>query len=67
MIWRSNKKGWISTNINQVHITRYLSVELAMYVMGKNLPKKFLLLDDIGPSHPPSMHDWTANIEVVRR
>lgn len=64
VIWRSNKKGWMTTAINQDYVGS-LSSELAEYAKRKNLDNKFLLLVDNCPSHPPAMEDWADNIEVL--
>lgn len=65
VIWKSNKKAWVTTVLTQSYVTSYLSPTLRDYAAKNNLANRFLLLLDNAPSHPHSMGDWCDNIEVA--
>lgn len=65
VVWKANKKGWMTTVIMQSYVTGYLSKFLKEYAAQNNIANRFLLLCDNAPSHPESMNDWADNIEVM--
>ncbi|XP_045104420.1 tigger transposable element-derived protein 1-like [Portunus trituberculatus] len=65
VIWKSNKKAWLTSSLCQDYVCEYLSPKLKEYAAANNIANRFLLLTDNAPSHPCAMEDWADNIEVL--
>lgn len=65
VVWRANKKAWLTTTIHQDYFSSYLTPKLTEYASANNIANRFLLILDNAPSHPKCMEDWAENIEVV--
>ncbi|XP_045129328.1 tigger transposable element-derived protein 1-like [Portunus trituberculatus] len=65
VIWKSNKKAWLTSSLCQDYVCEYLSPTLKEYAAANNIANRFLLLIDNAPSHPRATEDWADNIEVL--
>ncbi|XP_045106683.1 tigger transposable element-derived protein 1-like [Portunus trituberculatus] len=65
VVWRSNKKAWLTTTIHQDYFSSYLAPKLTEYASANNIANRFLLILDNALSHPKCMEDWAENIQVV--
>lgn len=65
VVWKSNKKAWLTSSLFQDYVCGYLSPALEEYAAAKNIANRFLLIIDNAPSHPRAMEDWAENIEVL--
>ena len=65
VIWKSNKKAWLTSSLCHEYVTGYLSPALEEYAAASNIANRFLLIIDNAPSHPRAMEDWAENIEVL--
>lgn len=65
VIWKSNKKAWMTTEIFQDWFQEYFIPEVKNYCQKNNLPFKALLLLDHAPYHPSNLNDLDPNVEVM--
>jgi len=65
VIWRSNKKGWITRKVFQDWFTSCFCPAVKEYCQAKNLENKALLVLDDAPGHPTKLDDLTDNLEVA--
>ena len=65
IIWKSNKKAWLTSSLCHEYVTGSPSPALKDYAAASNIANRFLLIIDNAPSHPHAMKDWAENIEVL--
>ena len=65
VVWRSNKKAWITGAVFESYFCNELRRELKTYCEEINVPFKILLLLDNAPGHPPSITDVDDNMSVM--
>ncbi|XP_060124428.1 tigger transposable element-derived protein 1-like isoform X1 [Zootoca vivipara] len=65
ILWRSNRKAWVTREVFSDYIRSYFSPFAADYCRENNLDNKVLLLLDNAPGHPVSSHDYSDNVRVV--
>ncbi|XP_007056461.2 tigger transposable element-derived protein 1 [Chelonia mydas] len=65
VIWRSNKKAWITGAIFSEWLTLYAVPAWKEYCAKENLDFKILLLIDDVPAHPVNLDDLCENVKVV--
>jgi hypothetical protein len=65
VVWRSNKKAWITASLFESYFASELHHELKVYCERVKVPFKILLLLDNAPGHPPYLSDIDENIHVM--
>nr|XP_006128720.1 tigger transposable element-derived protein 1-like [Pelodiscus sinensis] len=65
VIWRSNKKAWITGAIFSEWLTLYAIPAWKEYCSKENLDFKILLLIDNAPAHPINLDDMCKKVKVV--
>lgn len=65
VIWKANKKAWVTQKIFLEWFTDHFCPEVESYCKEKNLANKILLLLDNCPGHPPNLDDYVENVKVV--
>uniref|UniRef100_A0A3Q1EIV1 HTH CENPB-type domain-containing protein n=1 Tax=Acanthochromis polyacanthus TaxID=80966 RepID=A0A3Q1EIV1_9TELE len=65
VIWRSNKKAWVTLEIFEDWFTNHFVPDVERYCASMGLPFKVLLLLDNGPGHPAHLDDFHPNVKVV--
>nr|XP_028576556.1 tigger transposable element-derived protein 1-like isoform X1 [Podarcis muralis] len=65
ILWRSNRKAWVTREVFSDYIRSYFSPFAADYCRESNLDNKVLLLLDNAPGHPVSSHDYSDNVRVL--
>ncbi|XP_014788567.1 tigger transposable element-derived protein 1-like [Octopus bimaculoides] len=64
VIWRSNKKAWMTTSLFQDWFTNFFCPAIEIYSAKRNISNKALLLLDNAPSHPVNLNDLSDNVRV---
>ncbi|XP_042221477.1 tigger transposable element-derived protein 1-like [Homarus americanus] len=64
VIWRSNKKAWMTVTLFQDWFTNYFCPAVERYNARRNISNKALLLLDNAPSHPVNLNDLSDNVRV---
>jgi hypothetical protein len=52
VIWKSNKKAWVTASLFQEWFCTYLVPSVKGYCKENNIPFKIILLLDNAPGHP---------------
>jgi hypothetical protein len=65
IVWRFNKKAWITASLFEPYFASELHHELKAYYECVKAPFKILLLLDNAPEHPPRLPDIDGNIYVI--
>uniref|UniRef100_A0A3B3RS84 HTH CENPB-type domain-containing protein n=1 Tax=Paramormyrops kingsleyae TaxID=1676925 RepID=A0A3B3RS84_9TELE len=65
VIWRSNRKAWVTQEVFADYVQTYLSPFIKKYTAESSLANKALLIIDSAPGHPSSIVDHGDNIQVV--
>ncbi|XP_074854943.1 tigger transposable element-derived protein 1 [Carettochelys insculpta] len=65
VIWRSNKKAWVTGAVFSEWLTLYAVPAWKEYCAKENLDFKILLLIDNAPAHPFNLDDLCKNVKVV--
>ncbi|XP_048867189.1 tigger transposable element-derived protein 1-like isoform X1 [Brienomyrus brachyistius] len=65
VIWRSNRRAWVTREIFADYVQTYLSPFIKKYTAEHSLANKALLIIDSAPGHPSSIVDHGDNIQVV--
>uniref|UniRef100_A0A3P8SAK2 HTH CENPB-type domain-containing protein n=1 Tax=Amphiprion percula TaxID=161767 RepID=A0A3P8SAK2_AMPPE len=65
IIWRSNKKAWVTLEIFEDWFTNHFVPEVERYCALTGLPFKVLLLLDTAPGHSAHLDDFNPNVRVV--
>uniref|UniRef100_A0A8C9VTT6 HTH CENPB-type domain-containing protein n=1 Tax=Scleropages formosus TaxID=113540 RepID=A0A8C9VTT6_SCLFO len=65
VIWRSNRKAWVTQDVFMDYIRSYFSPFVEKYCRENNLPNKALLVIDNAPGHPAGTIHYADNVEVV--
>ncbi|XP_042227670.1 tigger transposable element-derived protein 1-like isoform X2 [Homarus americanus] len=64
VIWRSNKKAWMTIGLFQDWFTNYFCPAVERYSDKHNISNKALLLLDNAPSHPVNLNDLSNHVRV---
>lgn len=64
VIWRSNKKAWMTSSIFEDWFKKCFCPSVKSYLQQKNLDNKALLLLDNAPGHPVNLCDLSGNVRV---
>lgn len=57
VMWRSNKKAWVTRNLFTEWINDVFGPTVKKYLLKMNLPLHVLLVMDNAPAHPPDVQD----------
>ncbi|KAM9061128.1 tigger transposable element-derived protein 1-like [Sarcophilus harrisii] len=64
VIWRSNKKAWITRSIFHEWFTHFFCPAVEKYCAQNNLANKALLILENAPGHPVNLSDLSDNVRV---
>ncbi|XP_051830692.1 tigger transposable element-derived protein 1-like [Antechinus flavipes] len=64
VIWRSNKKAWITRSIFHEWFTYFFCPAVEKYCAQNNLANKALLILENAPCHPVNLSDLSDNVRV---
>ena len=64
VIWRSNRKAWMTRDIFQTWFVHDFCPGVKTYCEKHNFEKKALLLLDSAPGHPVDLDDSSTGIKV---
>nr|XP_032834220.1 tigger transposable element-derived protein 1-like isoform X5 [Petromyzon marinus] len=64
VIWRSNKKGWITASVFLDWLKNHFCPAIEKYCKKKNLDHKALLLLNNAPGHPPTLSELSEHVRV---
>uniref|UniRef100_S4RKA0 HTH CENPB-type domain-containing protein n=1 Tax=Petromyzon marinus TaxID=7757 RepID=S4RKA0_PETMA len=62
VIWRSNKKGWITASVFLDWLKNHFCPAIEKYCKKKNLDHKALLLLNNAPGHPPTLSELSEHV-----
>lgn len=65
VVWRSSKRGTVTSTIFADYFGSHLHQELKAYCERENLPFKILLLLEIASGYPSNLADLSNNIKVL--
>ncbi|XP_054569430.1 tigger transposable element-derived protein 1-like [Eptesicus fuscus] len=65
VIWKSNKKAWVTLSVFEDWFTNHFVPEVKDYCASRGLPFKVLLVLDSAPCHPADLNDIHPNIKVA--
>ncbi|KAK1327371.1 hypothetical protein QTO34_014991 [Cnephaeus nilssonii] len=65
VIWKSNKKTWVTLSVFEDWFTNHFVPEVKDYCASRGLPFKVLLVLDSAPCHPANLNDFHPNVKVV--
>ncbi|KAK1327341.1 hypothetical protein QTO34_018110 [Cnephaeus nilssonii] len=65
VIWKSNKKAWVTLSVFEDWFTNHFVPEVKDYCASRGLPFKVLLVLDSAPCHPANLNDFHPNVKVV--
>lgn len=65
VMWKSNKKAWVTISIFQSWFKDYFCPAVEKYCIENNLPNKALLILDNAPGHPTTLDDLSDNVKVA--
>lgn len=65
VIWKSNKKAWVTLALFEDWFTHHFVPEVERYCVANNIPFKILLILDNAPGHPAFIDDFNPNINVA--
>lgn len=65
VIWKSNKKAWVTLALFEDWFTNHFVPEVERYCAAKNIPFKILLILDNAPGHPAYLDDFNPNVKVA--
>ena len=65
VIWRSNKRAWVTAKIFEDYFKNYFCPTVEEYFKQQNLSNKALLILDNAPGHPESLKGMNENVEVM--
>ncbi|KAK1327395.1 hypothetical protein QTO34_014186 [Cnephaeus nilssonii] len=65
VIWKSNKKAWVTLSVFEDWFTNHFVPEVKDYCASRGLPFKVLLVLDNAPCHPANLNDFHPNVKVV--
>jgi hypothetical protein len=65
VIWKSNKKAWVTRDIFQDWFVNYFEPFICKYCIQNNLSKKALLIMDNAPGHPIDLTEKFPHIKVI--
>ncbi|KAK1327297.1 hypothetical protein QTO34_014986 [Cnephaeus nilssonii] len=65
VIWKSNKKAWVTLSVFEDWFTNHFVPEVKDYCASRGLPFKVLLVLDNTPCHPADLNDFHPNVKVV--
>ncbi|XP_054569450.1 tigger transposable element-derived protein 1-like [Eptesicus fuscus] len=65
VIWKSNKKAWMTRSVFEDWFTNHFVPEVKDYCASRGLPFKVLLVLDNAPCHPADLNDIHPNVKVV--
>jgi hypothetical protein len=65
VIWKSNKKAWMTRQLFEEWFTSYFCPTAEKYCKENNLDFKVLLILDNAPGHPPSLNELNTNVKVI--
>ena len=65
VIWRSNKKAWVTVTLFEEWFSQNFIPEVKKFCEEKGIPFNILLLMDNAPSHPSFLKHLSPNIKVV--
>lgn len=64
VIWKSNKKAWMTKYLFEDWFKNYFCPEVKAYLQKKNLSHKALLLMDNAPGHPANLSEICEHVQV---
>ncbi|XP_006107965.1 tigger transposable element-derived protein 1-like, partial [Myotis lucifugus] len=64
VIWKSNKKAWVTLSVFEDWLTNHFVPEVKDYCASKGLPFKVLLVLGSGPGHPADLNDFHSNVKA---
>ncbi|XP_068941605.1 tigger transposable element-derived protein 1-like [Petaurus breviceps papuanus] len=64
VIWRSNKKAWVTRSIFHEWFTYFFCPAVEKYCAQNNLANKALLILENAPCHPVNLSDLSDNVRV---
>ncbi|XP_011377427.1 CENPB DNA-binding domain-containing protein 1 isoform X1 [Pteropus vampyrus] len=64
VIWRSNKKAWVTRSIFHEWFTSFFCPAVEKYCAQNNLTNRALLILDSAPCHPANLSDLSDNVRV---
>ncbi|XP_043835158.1 tigger transposable element-derived protein 1-like [Dromiciops gliroides] len=65
VLWRSNKKAWMTKAIFEDWFSSYFSPAVEKYCKDSNIAFKALLILDNAPGHPTTLSSLCENIKVI--
>ncbi|BFY99809.1 hypothetical protein BsWGS_02849 [Bradybaena similaris] len=65
VVWRSSKKGYITSKVFLDYFGSQLHQEFKTYCENEGLPFKILLLLDMTSAYPPNLADLSSNVRVL--
>ncbi|XP_070256816.1 tigger transposable element-derived protein 1-like [Myotis yumanensis] len=65
VIWKSNKKAWVTLGVFEDWFTNHFVPEVKDYCASRGLPFKVLLVLGSAPGHPADLNDFHPNVKVV--
>ncbi|XP_067143383.1 tigger transposable element-derived protein 1-like [Centruroides vittatus] len=64
VIWRSNKKAWMTKAIFEDWFKNHFCTEVKKYLPDKNLSNKALLILDNAPGHPTNLSELSEDVMI---
>ncbi|XP_064108006.1 tigger transposable element-derived protein 1-like [Macrobrachium nipponense] len=65
VIWRSNKKAWVTLAVFEDWFVNYFVPSVERYCTSKGIPFKVLLVLDNPPGHPAQLENFNPNVKMV--
>ncbi|XP_063309192.1 tigger transposable element-derived protein 1-like [Pelobates fuscus] len=65
VIWKANKKGWVTASLFEDWFSHYFVPEVKKYCEDKSIPFQVILLVDNAPGHPPSLQHHHPNVKII--
>lgn len=65
LVWRSNKRGWMTKQILKDWFMSHFSPAVQCYCSDNNCPHKAVLLLDNCDDHPANINDLQSHVKVL--
>lgn len=65
IIWKVNKKAWVTASLFEDWFSNYFVPEAKKYCEEKEIPFNILLILDNAPGHPPSLQHSHPNVRLI--
>lgn len=65
VIWKANKKGWVTVSLFEDWFSHYFVPEVKKYCEDKSIPFRVILLVDNAPGHPQALQYHHPNVKII--